>query len=405
MQSTSHILTRISPSDFRGRVFPQLTLLLALAGFVCGGVCPAVASANAEAKPIDVQLLGATVIDTTQVDRTRLTTAETLASSPDPQAVEYLFTAIRDPASQPLVRGVLTETLSRSPQREPVAAFAAERLADPAEVAEVRAVAAQVLGVFRLPRSETVVRDHFSDPVPAVRLAARVSLLAFDLTIAERVEVLAAILSDRDQPGSARVVAAHGLGATHDPGARPALRAALQEELPNFPEPVNIGEAMERLSTLKGVVPIAAARALGELGDPAAAADLLTAAERPEALLRVSVFESLARLKSDESLPAARRALAEDKDQRVRRWAAMLLKELKNPETLPDLRRALEQDTDPGVRLQVVQALEAMDDRASLDVIRTALEKEELKEVRTVMEQSLAALSVAPAEAAATGKN
>jgi HEAT repeat protein len=386
----------------RVRIVSLVSLLCALSVSLAA-LSPAWAAT--ESSPIDVQQLGATVIDTTQVDRTRLESAEILASSPDPRAVEYLFTAIRDPATRPLVRGALTESLRLSPRREPVATFAAERLADPAETTEVRAAAAQVLGVFRLPRSETVVRDHLSDPVPAIRLAARGALLAFDLAVAERVEVLAAILSDRDQPGIARANAAHGLGATHDSLARPALRAALKEEMSDLPEPANVGEVMERLSTLKGVVPIAAARALGELGDPAAAADLLTAAERPEVLLRVTVFESLARLKSDESVPAARRALAEDKDQRVRRWAVVLLKELKNPETLPDLRRALEQDADPGVRLQVVQALEAMDDRASLETIRTALEKEELKEVRTVMEQALAALSTQPVVAGATANN
>jgi len=95
---------------------------------------------------------------------------------------------------------------------------------------------------------------------------------------------------------------------------------------------------------------------------------------------------------------AARRALAEDDDQRVRRWAAVLLKELKYPETLPGLRRALKKDPDPGVRLQAVQALEAMHDRA-------ALPKEELKEVRAAMEQALASLSASAAESSGTDGN
>jgi HEAT repeat protein len=181
-----------------------------------------------------------------------------------------------------------------------------------------------------------------------------------------------------------------------DRRATPVLLAALGEELTPLPEVKTESDLFQRVASEKELVPVIAARALGELGDPAAVPGLLAQVGHPEAEMRVAVFEALARMGSSEALPAARMALAEDTEQRVRRWAGVLLKTLKEPETLPDLRRALEEDPDPGVRLQVVQALEVMNDRESVARIRSALVKEKLKEVRAAMEHALVRLSPPP---------
>jgi HEAT repeat protein len=344
---------------------------------------------------MDVEQLGAVVVDAAKPDRTRLKAAKTLAESEDPRALKYLFEAIRDSGAASVLRAALVQSLDRSPQRRPAAEFLTGLLKNPEEPPEVRAVAAFSLGALGSPESKAVLRRFTADLDPAIRLASQRALLALGGADVDRVVLLGTILTDRDQPGSARAGAAQQLAALGDPRALPFLREALGEELPPLPKPATLAEHMQRVYVVKGLVPVAAARALGELGETSVVPDLLAFAEAPEAEMRVAVFEALARLKSDLALNAARRALAEDEDQRVRRWAAVLLKELKDPETLPALRRALEEDPDPGVRLQAVQALEAMHDREAVALITAALPKEELKEVRAAMEQALSSLSAA----------
>ncbi len=313
--------------------------------------------------------------------------------------------AIADASTAAGTRAAYARALGRSPQRQPAAAFLRQRLEDPREAPAVRAAAATGLGALGLPEHKGVLWGSSSDPDPAVRLAASSALLALGGADVARVAVLGAILADHEQPGNARAGAAQQLGALKDPRALPVLRAPLGEALPSLPKPTTPAEALEMAGILKRQVPLAAARALGELDDPAAVTVLLEYSKDREPEMRLAVFEALARLKADEAVPAARAAVLDDDDQRVRRWAAVLLKETRAIEALPELRRALEKDPDPGVRLQAVQALEVMQDQEAAALIRAALPKEELKEVRAAMEQALTSLSGSAAKSGAADGN
>lgn len=354
---------------------------------------------------IDVEQLGAVVVDAAKPDRIRIKAAKTLAKSENPRALKYLFEAIRDSSNPAAVRAALLQPLVDCPQRRPAAEFLTGLLKDSEEPPEVRAAAAVGLGPLGLPESKAVLREFIADADPTIRLASQRALLALAGEDTDRVALLIAILTDRDQPGSVRAGAAQQLAALGDPRALSFLREALGEELPPLPKPATLAEHMQRVYVVKGLVPVAAARALGELGETSVVPDLLVFAEASEVELRVAVFEALARMKSDLAVDAARRALAEDDDQRVRRWAAVLLKETRAVEALPELRRALKKDPDPGVRLQAVQALEAMHDREALPLIQVALPKEELKEVRAAMEQALTSLSGSAAESGAAAES
>ena len=377
----------------RGRIFVSARLLGVVVCLLLG-VPAAVLAADSETR-IDVERLGAVVVDTSKTDRTRIKTAKILAGSQDPRALNYLFEAIGNSSTPAPVRAALLRPLADSPQRQPVTKFLTGLLKNTEESSQVRAAAAAGLGPLGMSESKAALLAYIDDPDPAIRLASRQALLTLGGADVDQVALLGVMLTDRDQPENARSTAARRLATLGDPRALPFLRQALGEELPPLEKPANLAEHLRRVNVTQSLVPIVAARAMGELGDPSGVEDLLAYVEAPAAEMRIAVFEALARLKAETAVPAARTALLKDEDHRVRRWAAVLLRELKNPDTLPDLRRALEEDSDPGVRMQVVQALEAMHDHEALPLIEAALPKEELKEVRAAMEQALITLSAA----------
>jgi len=348
--------------------------------------------AAAEPAVSDVDAAGAVVLNPRANDRIRIRTARRLIETQDPRAEDYLLRACRDSQNSPVLRAALIELLPRLPRKEVVARFLAGRLNDADEAPEVRASSASGLGALTRPESLALFRKHTQDRQPTIRIAAWLALLGYPAEAVDPGEVWLALLRDGETPAPLRAQAARQLGQLRDPRARQDLLKALQErpaESPTIDKP-----PFQLLGvSAKGDLPAAAARALGQLGDPTTVPELLALSETPHGELRVAVFEALAHIRSAEALSTARRALAEDEELRVRRWAAMLLKELKDSESLPVLRRALEADVDPGVRLQVVQALEAMQDRESLPLIQTALPKENLKEVREAMERALSSLS------------
>ncbi|MBI5612159.1 MAG: HEAT repeat domain-containing protein [Gammaproteobacteria bacterium] len=356
-------------------------------------------------KPIDVERLSATVRDRGQSDRARINVAGILVKSGDPKALEPVFEVIRTAAENPMLRAAIVRTLDRAVQKARATRFLAELLNDGQQADEVRAAAAASLGALGAVEDRPALMRYCSDPTPTLRLSACTALLELGGTEMERTELFIKILTDDAQPGHARADAAYQLGRRKDPAGLAPLSTVLAEESAEIPEPKNPGEYFASRAAAKADVPMAAARALGQLGDARAAPSLLARTKTAVGELRMELFKALALLKAREALPAARAAIIDDDDQRVRRWAAVLLKELKNPESLPELRRAVEQDRDPGVRLQAVQALEAMQDREAVTLIQEALPKEELKEVRAAMEQALTSLSAAVAEpgAAADG--
>jgi len=351
------------------------------------------AALPARAAASDIDRLGAHVSDHSRSDRARLKTARALVQFDDPRALTHLFQVITDKNTGGILRAGFVDVLVRSPRRADVTAFTARRLADREEISEVRAASARVLGRQKAEFNVRTLFGFIDDPESSVRLEARNALLAIDGPGVDSVDLLTRTLREREQPAAARASAARALGQLGDRRATPGLLAALTEDVPVLPSPKTVEELYGRAAAVNQTVPIAAARALGRIGDEAAVPELLEHAGHSEPEMRIAVFEALARIDDSAAVPAARKALTGDKELRVRRWAAVLLKKQRDPDTLPDLRRALEQDEDPGVRLQAVQALESMNDRESVARIRSALEKEKLKEVRAAMEHALVRLA------------
>jgi HEAT repeat protein len=362
-------------------------------------VLPSVGSAWAEEpairEQIDVKQLSALVRDGKQSDRARIKAAKILAESEDPKALEPLFDVIRDSNERPLLKAAITRTLGKSPQKEPVVAFLVGKLQDHKEAAEVRAVVATTLGWLKVPSSKAVLVHASTDPEPAVRQAARSAILALGGEGVDQGGILIATLQDAVQPAAVRASAARQLGELKDPRALPPLTRALREKPPDIPKPQNPGEFFASRAALQGHLPAAAARALGQLGKREAVPDLLSLTEAAETELRIAVYEALALLKAREAVPAARKALVEDQEQRVRRWAVVLLRGVSVKDALPELRRALS-DPDPGVRLQAAQAVGAMQDRQAIEPLEKALAQETTKEVKEAISEALRLLK-APA--------
>jgi HEAT repeat protein len=319
--------------------------------------------------------------------------AKALAVSTDSKALEPIFSVIRSSETRPLLRATMTRLLGRSPQRERTAAFLVERLADEQEDASVRSAAAASLGVLQDTSNKSLaqLQRAADDADPAVRLAARSALVRIGGETIDPVSLLIAILHDPGQPDAAKVPAAERLGELKDGRALAPLIQALgakgSDELP----PHTLQGFFAARAAAQRNLPAAAARALGRLGDPAAILPLIDAVEQAQGEAKVAIFEALTALKASQAVPAARKALS-DPEQRVRRWAAVLLREVGAKEALPEMRRALT-DNDPGVRLQAALALEKLNDRESTEQIRDALTKETLQEVRSAMEQAVQTLS------------
>jgi HEAT repeat protein len=338
----------------------------------------------------DIEKLSLLVKDKKRSDKARIKTASLLVRSEDEKALLPLFEVIKNPGERVILRVAIASELVRSPQKAKVVAFFKERIEDLKEAPEVRAAAAEGLGQLKMPESRDVLVRTSSDKDPKVRLAARVALLGLGGEGIDRTSILIKILQDVDQPGSARVSAAEQLGELKDERALPALIQALQEKSSEPAPPGNPSDFFASRTALRRNVPVAAARALGRLGDSKAIHPLLSIAQTPHTELRITVFEALAKLRASEAVPAARKALS-DTEQRVRRWAAVLLKEVGAREALPELRQALS-DPDPGVRLQAAQAIEKMQDQESREQLKKALDKETVPEVREALDKTLSSL-------------
>ncbi len=342
-------------------------------------------------KPLSVAELGKVVGDRTKPDRARLEAAKTLAESPDPEALLPLFEVIRDAHEKGLLRVALVRTLNYTSHKKTVIPFLEERLANKEDSREVRAAAASTLGALGEPSSKQALLRASSDPTPEVRQAARSSLLNFGGEGVDRIRILIETLQDQDQPAIVRAPAATRLGEAKDPRALPPLFEALREKSMEPLPPKNFDEFLASRAAAKRNVPASAARALGLIGDPQAISPLLSLVSSENAELRISVFEALATMKAREAVSAARKAIAEDAEYRVRRWAAVLLKEVASKEALTEIRRAL-RDSDPGVRVQAAQAIEKIKDEEARKNLEEALSKETNPEVRAALTNAIRSL-------------
>lgn len=374
-----------------------VVLCLIFAGLTgCASTTELQTRGSATRKTINVEALSPVVRDAARSDRVRMKAAKGLAASTDPKALDPIFSVIQDRQTRPLLRATMIHVVGRSPQRERVAAFLVERLADEQEAAEVRSAAAVSLGSLKEASSGSLaqLRRASDDADPAVRLAARSALVRIGGDGIDSVSLLIATLQDPAQPDAAKVPAAERLGELKDGRARQALIQALGAKSPDRPpsRTRTLQEFFAGRAAAKRNLPAAAARALGRLGDPAGVPPLIDAAEQAQGEAKGAMFEALAALKASQAVPAARKALS-DPNQRVRRWAAVLIREVGAREALPEMQRALA-DEDPGVRLQAALTLAKLNDRESLEQIRDALSKETHPEVREAMEQAVRTLSL-----------
>lgn len=382
------------PTDPRvSRLVCTALCLIVLSWGCATGNSAGQAKGRAATKPVKVEALSAVVLDAKQSDRARMKAAKGLAGLTDPKALDPIFSVVRDQDTRPLLRAAMTRLLARSPQREAVKAFLIERLADEQEAAEVRAAAIASLSILKDTSTASIarLRRAADDAEPSVRLAARSALARIGGDGIDRVALLIAILEDPAQPDAAKVPAVEQLGKFGDGRALPSLIQALAAKSPEGGPPQHLQEFLAARAAAKRNLPAAAARALGRLGDPAAIQPLIDASEQAQGEAKIAMFEALVTLKASQAVPAARAALS-DPEPRVRRWAAILLRETSPKEALPEMRRALA-DKDPGVRLQATLALEQLNDHESVEHIRQAASRETAPEVRTAMEAAVRTLS------------
>jgi HEAT repeat protein len=332
-----------------------------------------------------------TAADASKTDRERTSAAALLSESDDPNVLEILFVTIRNTSEKPLLRAVMVQGLSKSPQKSVVAAFLAGRLEDSKEATEVRSAAARALGNIGLPVSKESLGRSSSDINPQVRQAARDALLSLEGNDIDRAGLLIAGLQDKEQKAAVRAGAARQLGELKDIRALQPLILALHEKSPDIPSPQSLKDFFIVRSLIKEHIPAAAATALGQLGSKDAVSPLLSLTDTPDNEFRTAIFEALAKLKSPDAVPAARKAVLYDMDQRVRRWAGVILKYAADKDTLPVLLKALK-DADPGVRLQAAQAIGNIKEPRAKKELEEAFAREENREVREAMKNAVQVL-------------
>ncbi len=332
-----------------------------------------------------------TVTDASKTDKERVSAASLLTESDDPKSIEPLFAVIRDPKERPILRAAIIHKLAKSPQKQPIADFLIGRLQDLKEASEVRGAAASVLGSLGLPAGKKPLGRASSDKNPQVRQAARDALLLLDGQDIDRIGLLIAVLQDKDQRAAVRARAARQLGEIKDIRASQALILALKEKIPDIPDSQDLKGFFAARSRAKEHLPAAAARALGQIGGPAAVSPLISMSQTPDSEFRTAIFEALAMLKAPDAVPAARKAILYDTDHRVRRWAGVILKDSADKDTLPELLKALK-DIDPGVRLQAAQAVGKIKDCKAIKDMEETLAMEENKEVKEAMEKAVQGL-------------
>jgi HEAT repeat protein len=241
-------------------------------------------------------------------------------------------------------------------------------LADP--LPTPRREAASVLGgLGKAPASRAMVKVLLSDPDPRVRQAAAYSLgrsfVAADRALVEPALVQAAQPSS---PPELREAAIWALGEVGGPAAERRLRAAVAD-----PDVRVRRTAIEKLGALKvqlavpdlirvlqdprgdAGVRVAAASALGAIGDGRAMAPLLAALKDGNVYIRAEAEKSLALLKAS---PASRETatLLRDPAPRVRAEAAQKLGDARDPEVTSKLIGALNDDEN-AVRQAAIRSL------------------------------------------------
>jgi HEAT repeat protein len=250
-----------------------------------------------------------------------------------------------------------------------------------------RREAASVLGgLGKAPTSRAMVKVLLSDPDPRVRQAAAYSV-GRSLVDADRPVVEPALVQAAQpaSPAELREAAIWALGQIGGPTAERRLRTALAD-----PDVRVRRTAIEKLGELKvrAAVPelirlledprgepsgrVAAATALGAIGDSRAAGPLLVALKDANVYVRAEAEKALALLKAP---PAPRDAvnLLRDPSPRVRAEAAQKLGEARDPEVTSRLIAALN-DNENEVRQAAIRSLARHKDARSVRLLTAALD-------------------------------
>jgi len=200
------------------------------------------------------------------------------------------------------------------------------------------------------------------------------------------------------------------------------VRKALQDEDPKLlvmavdaASPTTGGKAVDRIKILLQDSPdpevrVAAAGALGTLGDAESVPVLLTSLGDEEENVRWLAVEGLRKLEAVQAIPRISLVLQKDQSPRVRAIAASALGELGQPAGVPPLRQAL-QDASERVRQKAASALLqlATDSYERMMIIAEALrERGLLNEARQVLARVVVAFAdaegMAPKLAEARGE-
>lgn len=250
-----------------------------------------------------------------------------------------------------------------------------------------RREAASVLGgLGKAPTSRAMVNILLSDPDPRVRQAAAYSvgrsLVDADRPVLEPALVQAA---QPQNPAELREAAIWSLGQIGGPAAERRLRAALNdpdarvkrtavEKLGEQKVRAAVPELMRLLADPKGeaAVRVAAATALGAIGDSRAVNPLLVALKDDNVYVRGEAEKALALLKAP---PASSDAvsLLGDRSPRVRAEAAQRLGGVRDPEVTSKL-IALLNDDDNEVRQAAIGSLSRNPDARSVRQLTAALQ-------------------------------
>ena len=296
----------------------------------------------------------------------RLVAAKALGDTRDPAAVDGLAAALRDRAPAVRERAALSLRSIKDPRAvDPLA----RALRDPAR--NVREAAMEAL-IKTGPPSTPALIPVLRDPDPEARYAAA---FALDVIADPRsLPALLAAMGEQDPRVKGRIVEA--LGKIHDPRAADALMEATEDERV-------VGQAISALGRQKDPRAVdlllrllearhlpGTARALGEIGDRRAVAQITFELGQPRPQNAGELLEALGRLGGPGVLETLLRWL-ESADVPTREAAARALKALEDRRAVPALDAALRRG---GIEGAAVEALAEFKDPSSVPDLVGAME-------------------------------
>jgi HEAT repeat protein len=326
----------------------------------------------------------------------RLSAIEEMGGAAHPALLPVLIESLDD--QNALVRRAAAIALGASGNAASVPPLL-RRMDSEEETIEVRQAAATSLGKIGDVAALPSLRRLAGHATPGLRQSALLALTDSALAASvDRVPYAIQLLDDRALAATERARAATLLGSLRDPRGLGPLIEALRDppslsEPPRLPDPARLqGQARTYAQRLRSLhnVPAHAARALGALGDPAAAEPLIQALTDRNAFVRAASAASLGALRARQAVPSLIRAL-EDDEASVRRAAVQSLGLLGDSAAVPPLLGSL-RDANPQVRLQAALVLGALGDARAREGLMLAVEQDSEPRVRAAAKAALSKL-------------